>query len=199
MDTVSEIIARSIGKLTEVRDDLLNGCRGKAGEDVDWDQYETLSQSAKEIDHIRHLLVERTELRHARDARTVHIRTRFPGGSYPRYLVRGDTLAKVGLSRSGSTYVHRVPREAAESVVSGLQEFTKDGDTFTTERAVNRIAVPMYQTYIVLAALAELHLLEPVRRGLFRFVDRGTFVEESKDIWKKFSQSLPSGGESGEI
>jgi hypothetical protein len=192
MDKFSEIISRSVKKLEEIRDDLLAASRAIHGDDVDWDKNEVLFHSAKDVDQLRHLLIERTEVKDLGELRTPSVRTRFPGGSYPKYLVRNETLAKVGLTRSGSTYVHRVPKSVVESVVAGLQEFTKEGDTFTTERAVGRIAVPMYQTYIVLAVLSELRLVEPMKRGVFRFVDRGKFVDETKEIWKRLSNALRS-------
>jgi hypothetical protein len=88
---------------------------------------------------------------------------------YPKYSVRGETLVKVGLSRDMKTeYEHLVSKPAFAAVLTRLMAFMKV-DEFVAEELQEELDVPSYQTYIVLAVMRELGVLDSPRRGVYTF------------------------------
>jgi hypothetical protein len=86
---------------------------------------------------------------------------------YPRFEKARDTLVKVGWSKKErSEYIHKAPKPALDAVVQRIAELGRGGRTFTADNLPPvRISggtdeVPSYQTYVCLAWLREVGVIE---------------------------------------
>jgi hypothetical protein len=86
---------------------------------------------------------------------------------YPRFEKSRDALVKVGWSKKErSEYIHKAPKPALDAVVQRIAELGRGGRTFTADNLPPvRISggideVPSYQTYVCLAWLREVGVIE---------------------------------------
>lgn len=106
----------------------------------------------------------------------------------PYYYREGDVLAKVGPSRDGSTYVHRVPRDHYDIVVTEIERINRQfGDTFATAALVDRCPIPKHEPLIVVAVLAESGCLRRIRRGHWATVNPGGLRADADAAWSRLS------------
>src|SRR2546425_2911335 len=101
----------------------------------------------------------------------------------PYYCVEGDKLVKVGPSRDGTTYEHRVTREHFDLMIGQLSVLATEGKTFETPDLIKRCDVPKHEPLIILAVLEEQKLLINVRRGRWVFVNVVTFQSDAQRVW----------------
>ncbi|MCC6824511.1 MAG: hypothetical protein IT172_02060 [Acidobacteria bacterium] len=107
---------------------------------------------------------------------------------YPKFSIRGDTLVKIGLGRDlRSEYEHFVSRGAFETVLRRLDVFTKV-DEFVADEVQEELDLPTYQTYIVLAVLKELGLVDSPRRGVYSLRGRENTLLSVDRIWNQLAQ-----------
>ena len=107
-----------------------------------------------------------------------------PTSRFPRFWVEHDVLRKEGQSRDGkNTYVHGIPRGEFDKVIARLKELAAHQQEFTVRQFVASMEMPEYHPYITLAALESLRLLESRKRGVMKFVDRGTFATAADQAW----------------
>lgn len=147
-----------------------------AGTERDWDKAKALLEGARQIDGILALVSGQS----APEPPTEADRRKLP-----YYYVERDRLVKVGRSRDGSTYEHRVTREHYDLIVSRLKELAKQGRTFETRRLVEQCDVPAHEPLIVVNVLSEQTLLEGLRRGRWSFRSPNGFAEAVSGVWSK--------------
>jgi hypothetical protein len=90
---------------------------------------------------------------------------------------------KVGPSRDGSTYEHRVIREHFDAVIDKLAEIASKTRTFETPELIRECDVPKHEPLIILAVLKQQKLLIGVRRGRWMFTNAETFGVDAQKVW----------------
>lgn len=103
----------------------------------------------------------------------------------PHFYVEGDKLVKVGQSRDGGTYEHRVTKESYEIIINALKAFAKSGERFETQSLVDRCPIPKHEPGIVARVLEEHGLLTQLRRGTWQFDDRWSFDAKVDGLWPR--------------
>ncbi len=92
-------------------------------------------------------------------------------------------MIKTGLGRDEKTeYEHIVPRSEFEKVIAKVAELASSRKEFTAEVVQEDLDCPMYQTYMVLALLRQMNLLEMPRRGSYQAPANG-FPSSPDAIW----------------
>lgn len=103
----------------------------------------------------------------------------------PYFYVEGDKLVKVGQSRDGGTYEHRVTKENYEIIINALKAIAKSAERFETQSLVDRCPIPKHEPGLVARVLEEHGLLNQVRRGTWQFEDRWSFDNKVDDLWQR--------------
>ena len=145
-----------------------------AGTQRDWDKAKALLDGARQIDGILALLSGR---------RAAEAPAPAGRGKLPYYCVEYDKLVKVGRSRDGGTYEHRVTRKHYDLILARLGDFSKHDPTFETRRLVEQCKVPAHEPLIVVNLLGEKGLLEGLRRGRWSFPDASGFADAVRAVW----------------
>lgn len=146
----------------------------------EWDRAQSLLQWARELD----VMIRGLRQNGATPTKNV------PPGSprtLPYHYIEADKLVKVGPSREGGSYEHRVTRKHFDLVVEALAEMARKSATFETPDLVNQCAIPKHEPLIVCAVLEERQLLSNVRRGRWAFVNPASFASDVQRVWS----SLP--------
>ena len=179
---------------------------------ANWDRAEALFKLAKGADLLRDSVVsllanddapqrERQALpsnaratpkTSARSKRPIETRepVRKKKDEYPKYCVRGDLLAKTGLSRDArNEYEHFVPKKEFDAIASILAEFSTSKKHFAVEEVQARLDCPSYQIYTVLSLLKAREILLVPRRGLYSFRAAKTFLAEAANLWEALRSS----------
>lgn len=146
-----------------------------AGTQRDWDRAKALLDGARQIDGILSLLSGQRAVEPPPD----------DPRKLPYYYVEHDKLVKVGRSRDGGTYEHRVTREHFDLIVARLVELAKQGRGFETRRLVEQCDVPAHEPLIMVNLLGEQGLLEGLRRGRWAFPKPEGFADAARGIWSK--------------
>jgi hypothetical protein len=147
-----------------------------AGTQRDWDKAKALLDGARQIDGILSLL---SGQRVAEPPPSIDPR------KLPYYYVEYDRLVKVGRSREGGTYEHRVTREHYDLIVAQLVELAKQSHTFETQRLLDRCDIPAHEPRIVAKVLDKHGLLDNPRRGQWVFSNREGLADAARGIWSK--------------
>ena len=113
---------------------------------------------------------------------------------YPRFKREGDTLVKIGYSKSErSVYEHRAPRDVLTRLLQKMRRHGGNGDRFTMEQLMplhdaQGRELPSYQAYLCLAWLVSAGLLAKHGRQGYTLAP-GTDLDGAVDTsW----QSLPT-------
>lgn len=102
---------------------------------------------------------------------------------YPRYGRRAETLVKLGLGRDKLTeYEHTVPKNQIDAIIEKLRIMRSTKKDFRAEVLQRELECPSYQTYIVLALLKHLDVLDIQRRGTYVFKNQ---LPSSSDLWER--------------
>jgi hypothetical protein len=180
--------------LNDVRETLFECSRESVkGEDNEWHKAEALFSLAKSVDGLRRQTL--SLMNGATDSRVAVGAISPPKGKvsakvgkknkkdYPHYRVRGRSLIKTGLGRDEKTeYEHIVPRSEFEKVIAKVATLATSRKEFTAEAVQENLDCPMYQTYMVLALLRQMDLLEMPRRGSYQAPANG-FPSSPDAIW----------------
>jgi len=199
-------LSKLVSKLESTRDELFDCSREFVveGSNGRWHLAEELFSLAKSADEIRAHLASMlsasplefaggsgaspVELVHPPTAPTKAPRKRKE--DYPRFVVRNDSLIKVGLGRDRRTeYEHLVPKREYDKVVARLINISETSKEFTTEHVQAALDCPLYQTYTVLSLLKETELLTLPRRGHYSFASKKTFKFDVAAVWAKFEKA----------
>ena len=194
--------------------DLLFSCSHELARTggANWDRAEALFRLAKGADLLRDSVVsllsnedapqrERqvlssngraTAKTSARSKRPIETRepVRKKKDEYPKYSVRGDLLAKTGLSRDAlNEYEHFVPKREFDAIASILAELSTSKKHFAVEEVQARLDCPSYQIYTVLSLLKARKILLVPRRGLYSLRSSKTFLAEAANLWEALRSS----------
>jgi hypothetical protein len=170
-----------IGALARAKAEMLR-CNQSAMVDGHWDRAQCMLQWARDLDGML------TNLRQngAAAPRQVPPALNSPRpkpAKLPYYAVEGDKLVKIGPSRDGTTYEHRVPRQHFDLIITQLTAIAARDGTFETPDLANRCDIPKHEPLIVLAVLEEQQLLNGVRRGRWAFFNKATFATDVQGVW----------------
>jgi hypothetical protein len=195
-DTVklNQQLSKIARTLNDVRETLFECSRESVkGEDNEWSKAEALFSLAKSVDGLRR---QTLTLMNGTPESQAEVRTISPPKvkvsaktgkknkeDYPHYKVRGRSLIKTGLGRDEKTeYEHIVPRGEFEKVIAKVAALAASRKEFTAEAVQDGLDCPMYQTYMVLALLRQMSLLEMPRRGSYQAPANG-FPSSPDVIW----------------
>lgn len=158
-----------------------------AGASGQWDRAERMLQWAREIDGIIAGMRQNgsgpASLRQSPGASRASNRDKLP-----HYYLDGGRLVKVGASRDGKTYQHRVTREHFDRVIAQLAVLAREGKAFETPDLVRRCDVPRHEPLIVLAVLEEMKLVINVRRGRWVFANAQDFTADAERYWNAIAR-----------
>ena len=122
---------------------------------------------------------------------TTHATSRKRKSEYPKFLVREDTLVKVGLGRDRrSEYEHTVSKAEFDSIVSGIAELLRAHRNFSADALQNTLTCPAYRTYIVLALLRKVGVLDSRQRGKYTSRNVASFVSDAEKVWTETAVAL---------
>src|SRR5260370_26638133 len=187
--------------LNDVRETLFECSRESVkGEDNEWPKAEELFGLAKSVDSLRRqtlslmngapvseaMPLNKLEETHAATPPKGRVSAKAGKKNkedYPHYKVRGRSLIKTGLGRDEKTeYEHIVPRSEFEKIIARVATLASSRKEFTAEALQDDLDCPMYQTYLVLALLRQMNLLEMPRRGSYQAPANG-FPSSPDTIW----------------
>ena len=106
----------------------------------------------------------------------------------PYYFTESNKLVKVGPSRDGSTYQHRVTRQHFDEMINRLAEIAAKDRQFETPDLSNAVNIPKHEPLIVLDLLEQRKLLINVRRGRWVFANAETFGDDAQRVWGNLPQ-----------
>jgi hypothetical protein len=87
---------------------------------------------------------------------------------YPRYLVREDSLVRLGKGQHGP-YEHVVKKADLDRIILALNDFV-GSKTFSVDEVLKKLDLPSYLTYTVVSVLKDgIGKLESPKRGRYRF------------------------------
>jgi hypothetical protein len=122
---------------------------------------------------------------------TTHASSRKRKSDYPKFLVREDTLVKVGLGRDRRTeYEHTVSKAEFDSTVSGIAELLVAHRSFSADALQNKLTCPAYRTYIVLALLRKVGVLDSRQRGKYTARNATSFGSDAEKVWTETAVAL---------
>ena len=109
---------------------------------------------------------------------------------YPKFRRDGETLVKIGWSKSDrSTYEHRAPRRVIKVLVAALNRVGDKGTRFTMDSVLplrdpdEKTDIPDYQVYLALAWLRATKLLTQHGRQGYSLLPEQDLVQESERLW----------------
>jgi hypothetical protein len=138
----------------------------------------------------KHEKHEDVVLERGEGAITSHASSRKRKSEYPKFLVREDTLVKVGLGRDRrSEYEHTVSKAEFDSIVSGIAELLKAHRSFSADALQNTLACPAYRTYIVLALLRKVGVLDSRQRGKYTARSAESLQSDAGKAWTETAVS----------
>ena len=196
---------KKISELTKIIRESLFECarQSVSGEsEKDWQKAESLFSLAKEADLLGTKILKLTEGNSnnqvvdavSSQAKKPVTRTSSKNkkkkkkAEYPKFVVRGDSLFKIGLKRDGiNEYSHSVPLAIYQGVISQLIDISKSQSEFAADDVLSNVDYPDYQVYIVLAVLRNHKILEIPRRGFHKVVSGVEFEQAAFDLWESLS------------
>jgi hypothetical protein len=114
-----------------------------------------------------------------------------PGSSYPRFKREGETLVKIGWSKSDrATYEHRSPRDVLNRLVAAVKRVAVRDERFTTEDIMplhddQGAELPSYQSYLCLAWLVVADVLEKHGRQGYTVRSAGDLDAAVESAWQQ--------------
>lgn len=152
----------------------------------DWDAAEHLVQWAREVGGMLETVAGVPHPANGRPAFSAVALTASRGSrpaNLPFHCTEKNKLVKVGASRDGTTYEHRVTREHFDLIIENLATMAQGADAFETTELNQRCDVPRHEPKIVLDVLEEHHLVRNVRRGRWGFTNASGFATEAQAVW----------------
>jgi hypothetical protein len=173
-------ISNLVGTLERAKHELV-ACSQTAATSGQWDLAEFMVQSARHVDGIITGVRQNGSAPPATRPTDQHHPSR--PEKLPYYYVEGDKLVKVGRSRDGTTYKHRVTRGHFDQLIETLAAMAQDHRAFESADFVRRCDVPKHEPLIMLGVLKEHELLHSSRRGRWAFVNPATFAADAGQVW----------------
>ncbi len=110
---------------------------------------------------------------------------------YPKFVREGDSLVKIGWSKSeGKPYEHKAPHAVLRALVKELVRIGAGGERFTVEsilplKDADKSEIPDYQTYLTLAWLRAVDLIVQHGRQGYSLAEASELSETAEDQWQK--------------
>jgi len=174
-----------IGVLEKAKGQMMESIQ-TAGQAGRWDRAQWMMEKAKSLDEMIHELRQNGS-GHA-PLRAAPARATAPQPKYdklPYYFTESNRLVKIGPSRDGSTYQHRVTRDHFDAMIDKLADIAAKAKTFESPDLINPLDIPKHEPLIILALLEEQKLLINVRRGRWVFTNAEAFRQEAQNVWSK--------------
>lgn len=108
---------------------------------------------------------------------------------YPRFVREGDTLVKIGWSKSeGKTYEHKAPHVVLRSLIQSLVRAGAHGERFVVEKVLplrntDKSEIPDYQAYLTLAWLRHAGLVIQHGRQGYSLLNSTALGDEAERMW----------------
>lgn len=170
-----------IDHLSQTRNLMVKISNQYAISEKDWDRAQTYLNCARQVDSILQSLDSKVETRITENNR---ISTR----KLPYYFIEYDKLVKVGQSRDGGTYEHRVPKKHYDLITDRLCNIAKESRSFQTKQLQDSCDIPSHEPLIVLKLLNHKGGIGNPRRGQWSFLEKNNLANTMNEIWNQ----LPS-------
>src|SRR3972149_6531370 len=114
-------------------------------------------------------------------------------GDYPRFFRRGDDLIKIGWSKKKrEEYEHKTPRRVLVALANAIARRSNNGKVFETDELFplkddDGSEFPGYQSYVALAWLRTLGLVEQRGREGYKVVSPATLGARVGEAWNSVS------------
>lgn len=109
---------------------------------------------------------------------------------YPKYLRRGNSIVKVGLSRDKkSVYEHIVPAAEYRRAMELVANTGAKGKEFTADELLKRFDGPSYHLYVVLALLRKKNAIVVLHRGIYK-LGNDSINAAIESIWKSLPEEV---------
>jgi hypothetical protein len=111
----------------------------------------------------------------------------------PRIEIRKGSLFRIGWSRKQKReYEHKVPRVSFDTIVNTMSALAREGKgPFMAESVLEKISatkedmIPVYQVYVVLAALREWNIITQVGREGYNISP--DISEKANQVWREMA------------
>ena len=116
-------------------------------------------------------------------------------GDYPRFLRKGDDLIKIGWSKKEKEeYEHKAPRRVLVALANAIARRSNNGKVFETDEIFplkddDGSEFPGYQSYVALAWLRTVGLVEQRGREGYKVVSPATLGARVGEAWKSISEA----------
>jgi hypothetical protein len=149
-----------------------------------WERAEWAVQSAKSLDSMLTVALNGSSGAAALAlVSTTSIKPKSRPAKLPHFYTEADKLVKVGASRDGGTYEHRVIRAHYDLMIDKLVEVAGRDKSFETPDLIKKCDVPKHEPLIIVAMLESRGLLIKFRRGRWVFKSADTFATDVQKIW----------------
>ena len=189
---MTQVLDELVGTLEKAKGQMMDSSQsiGLAGQ---WDRAQWMFQKAKELDDMIVSLRQNgtpvpTPPPALRPMHSTYMPKPRPE-KLPYFFVEGNRLVKIGPSRDGTTYQHRVTMQNFDLIIAKVIELAGSSHTFETPDVVNSLDIPKHEPLIVLAVLEERKLIINIRRGRWVFANGNTFANEVKAVWSALPRS----------
>lgn len=109
---------------------------------------------------------------------------------YPKFFREGDTLVKVGWSKSErDEYEHKSPKRVVDALIAQLVRVAEPGRRFVMDKVLplrdpdSGAELPTYQPYLALAFLRHAGLVEQHGRSGYSIPKPRTLVDDAAGAW----------------
>ncbi len=109
---------------------------------------------------------------------------------YPKYLVQGDVLRKIGLRRDKRTeYEQGVPRSHYQRIGEAIVAAARGASEFRADAVIDTTSIPAYEVYIVLGLMKERGIITSPRRGYYRAPHPERITDAMASTWSELQIS----------
>lgn len=158
---------------------------GQRAEERDWDEARISIEAAKQIDQISASLNSGNGNARNYTKTPIFRKSRTEYSELPYYYVEHGKLIKVGRSRNGGTYIHRVTEINFVLMMDHLCDMSRESTEFPTHKLIDRCSIPNHEPLIMVDLLRKHGLLVKVSRGYWRFTNPDSFPRDAKELWSK--------------
>jgi hypothetical protein len=183
------VLPELVGTLEKAKTQMKESVQ-KAVQDGQLDWAQSMIQKMKDLDEMIGSLPQNDSgpVPHTPDRAPIREPNERPD-ELPYYYTEGNRLVKVGPSRDGATYKHRVIREHFDQMIDALANLAGKNKEFETAAITSALNIPKHEPLIILAVLNRQKLLYKVRRDRWYFVKPETFRTDAKRVWSALPRS----------
>ena len=134
-----------------------------------------------------------------RTPRTKHKSSKSRSAGYPKFVRDQEFLVKIGWSKADSKeYEHKASKSAVQALVSSISRVGRNGkrfsmDSILPQKALDGDIIPDYQSYLILAWLRTIELVEQHGRLGYTIPGNVDLVEAVDDCWNRLAERSYAG------